>query len=436
MDYTDSHQHQSTTTSQPSRPFSGGKLREQLSRTFVSLRNRNFRIFFVGQLVSTTGGWIQRTAEGWLIYQLTGSKMLLGTVMAMAFTPMFFFSTLGGALADRYPKRTLLIILQTALALPPLTMAILILTGQVKVWHIMALAALSGTFMAFEIPTRQAFLNELVGEADLLNAIALNSAIFNASRMVGPALGGYIMAVLGIGECYLVNSVSFFALVVGLFLMQLPPSQARQMTESALRHALGGFKFLRRNPFVKSLLVMTALVGIFGMSYQVLIPALARDIYHLNEREYGALMSANGIGALLGALLVASLPRRAARMKVVLVSTAVLVCGLLGVATARSLWLGSLAISACGFGTISYFATANTIIQSSVDEAIRGRIMGVWTLIFGIMNPTGSLLAGSLAQWLGVQHAIRLSAVACGGVLAAATTAYYRKSHAQSGNGV
>ncbi|PIU65684.1 MAG: MFS transporter [Armatimonadetes bacterium CG07_land_8_20_14_0_80_59_28] len=413
-------------------PDRARKVRDHLSRTFSSLRNRNFRIFFVGQLVSTTGVWIQRTAEGWLVYELTGSKMLLGTVMAVAFAPMFFFSTIGGATADRYSKRTLLVVIQSALAIPPLMMAVLILTGHIQVWHIMALAAMSGAGMAFEIPTRQAFLIELVGEDDLLNAIALNSTIFNGSRMLGPAIAGYLMATLGIGECYLVNAVSFFALVAGLFMLQLPPHQPQRLTESALRHALGGFKYLRQNSLVAGLLAMTAVVGVFGMAYQVLVPVLAKDIYHLDERGYGILMSANGVGALAGALLVASLPSSVDRRKAVFISILTFVVALFFVSLAGSLWPAAFAMAAAGFGVIFYFATANTLIQSSVTDGIRGRIMGIWTLIFGAMAPAGSLLAGSVAQWLGAQRTIQLSGIACGlSLIGAAIVLRRRIQHAR-----
>lgn len=384
-----------------------------LTRTFSSLRNRNYRLFFIGQLISNIGSWMQRTAEGWLIYQLTSSELLLGTVSAAAFAPMFFLSMFGGVLADRYSKRHLLIVTQVAATVPPLAMAILILGHRVEVWHIIALAALSGVVMAFDMPVRQAFVIDMVGEEDLLNAISLNSAIFNGARMVGPAIAGYLMAAVGIGHCYLINAISFLAVVIGLIMMELPKTQTVKSSESAWRHALGGFAYLRQDMMVAGLFAMIAVVGMFGFSYQVLMPVLARDVFGVKEQGYGFLTASSGVGALVGSLLMASLHEHVNRRGLIFGGVLLYAVSLFIVSVTHSFPLALVSVAVAGCGLIACFSTTNTLIQMSVPDAVRGRVMGIWALVIGGVVPISSLQAGTFAHYLGVGTTLQISAGMC-----------------------
>ena len=273
--------------------------------TFAALKHRNFRLFTFGQLVSLTGTWMQTTAQGWLVYQLTGSKVLLGTVAAVGSLPMLL-SVWGGSLANRHPKRTVVCITQTGMMVLAFVFAALVWSGHIRPWHILVLAALGGVAMAFDMPARQAFMVEMTSREDLMNAVSLNSSIFNGARVVGPAVAGVVMAQVGMALCFLLNGLSFLAVIAGLLMMRLPRFVPPAQPASTGRHMLEGFAYVAKHRRVRLLLLLFAVVGVFGWSYSVLLPAYATDILHVGERGYGALLSANGLGALLGALTVAT----------------------------------------------------------------------------------------------------------------------------------
>ena len=380
---------------------------------FAAFRYRNYRLFFSGQLISLIGTWMNNTAEGWLVYQLTGSKALLGVVAAASTGPMLFFSTFGGWVADRYPKRSVLVVTQAASMILSLTLAFLVWTHTIQVWQIITLAILGGVVMAFDMPARQSFVIEMTSREDLTNAISLNSSMVNGARIVGPSVAGLLMAQFGIAACFLFDGLSFIAVIWGLLLMRgLPPARHLQKG-SAMSHAIDGFRYVARHPRVLTILTLFAVVGIFGWSYSVLMPAFARDVLGLGEEAYGLLMASSGVGALAGALCVAGAGHRFTARQLALWGVWIFAAmiGLFSLST--HLYFSMPLLAAAGFGMMLFFSTSNSALQTSVSDDMRGRVMGVWALVFGGMMPLGSLEAGSVAHMIGVAGTMRLGAAIC-----------------------
>ena len=397
-------------TGQPRRVVLGSLL---WSKTFSALRHRNFRLFFIGQLVSLTGTWMQNTAQSWLIYRLTGSTILLGVVVAVGSAPMMFFSIWGGSVADRHSKRTVVLWTQAGMMLLAFVFAALVWSKLIQTWHILVLAALGGVAMAFDMPARQAFMVEMTSREDLMNAVSLNSSIVNGARVIGPSVAGFLMASVGIAMCFFLNGLSFIAVIAGLLMMRLPKFIPPKRQNSNLVHALEAFSYVRGHRRVRTLLMLFAVVGIFGWSYSVLMPAFAADVLHVGERGYGALLSANGLGAFVGAMTVATAGH--------LVKPRVLVLGglwffsamLLSLAFVPGYVLALILLAAAGWGMLLFFSTTNTLIQTSVSDDVRGRVMGIWALIFGGMMPIGGLESGILSHYAGVRWTIAVGAVIC-----------------------
>ncbi len=399
-------------TGQPRRVVAG---RLSLRQTFSALKHRNFRLFFIGQSVSLIGTWMQNAAQSWLVYQLTGSKLLLGVVAAVGSAPMLFFSMWGGSLADRHPKRTVLLFTQSGMMILAFIFAALVWTRTVQTWHILTLAALGGVAMAFDMPARQAFMVEMTSREDLMNAVSLNSSIVNGARVVGPAVAGLLMAQVGLAACFFLNGLSFVAVIGGLLMMHLPKFEPPAKPESTWQHAMEGFTYVWRHRRVRTLLILFSIVGTFGWSYSVLMPAFATDVLRVSERGYGILLSANGIGALLGALAVATWGDRVHRRVLVLGGLAVFSIMLLLLSVTRNYYVAIALLGIAGWGMLLYFSTTNTMIQTSVEDGMRGRVMGIWALIFGGMMPVGGLEAGTLSHLVGVRWTIAVGALACGG---------------------
>ena len=382
-------------------------------RVFTALRHRNYRLFFFGQLISLIGTWMDKTAEGWLIYQLTGSKILLGVVAAAGTAPMVVFSFWGGSIADRRPKRSILVVTQSCSMCLAFVEAFLVWTHLIQPWQLVILATFGGIIMAFDMPARQAFAIEMTSREDLMNTISLNSSIVNGARLIGPSLAGVIMARLGIAPCFFFNGLSFLAVIAGLLMMNPPRMTPSVRTGSALRHALGGLAYVRHNRRVFTLLSLFSVVGIFGWSYSVLMPAYARDVLNLGATGYGTLMSASGLGALAGALVTAAIGQAMPRRPAVLGGVWLFAGMLFLFSITRVYALDLLFLALAGFGMMIFFSTSNTLIQTSVPDEMRGRVMGVWALIFGGMVPVGSLEAGTLAHWVGTPATIGAGAVVC-----------------------
>ena len=397
-------------TGRPRRVATGGI---SFRRTFSALKHRNFRLFFSGQLISFTGTWMTTTAQGWLVYQLTGSKALLGLVAAASSAPMLFFATWGGWVADRYPKRTVIVVTQTCQMLMSLTMAALVFSKLVQPWHIIVIAVLGGIAMAFDMPARQSFVIEMTSREDLMNAISLNSSAFNCARIIGPSIAGFLMAQVGIAMCFLLDGLSFIAVITGLLLMRLPKHTTIQSESSAIGQAFEGFRYVWGHRRVLTILSLFAVVGIFGWSYSVLMPAFAHDVLHLDANGYGLLMAGSGVGALAAALTVASAGHIFPTRIMALGGIGIFSAALALFAFTRNVYLGTLLLAFVGFGIVLYFSTSNTVLQSIVPDEMRGRVMGIWTLIFGGMIPLGSLQAGLMADFLGVPATIAIGALIC-----------------------
>jgi MFS family permease len=414
-------------TGRPRRVATGGI---SFRKTFSALKHRNFRLFFSGQLISFTGTWMTTTAQGWLVYQLTGSKALLGLVAAAASAPMLFFATWGGWVADRHPKRSVIVVTQTCSMILSLAMAALVWSDLVRPWHIIVLAILGGITMAFDMPARQSFLIEMTSREDLMNAISLNSSAFNCARIVGPSIAGFLMFQVGIAACFLVDGLSFLAVIAGLLLMRLPKHTPIQSESSALGQAFDGFRYVWNHRRVLTILSLFAVVGIFGWSYSVLMPAFARDVLHLGENGYGLLMAGSGVGALAAALTVASAGHIFPTRIMALGGIAIFSASLALFAFTRNLYLATVLLAIVGFGIVLYFSTSNTVLQSIVPDEMRGRVMGIWTLIFGGMIPLGSLQAGLMADFLGAPATIAIGALICA-LAAAITLCVIRRREAQ-----
>ena len=396
-------------------------------QTFAALKHRNFRLFFYGQSISLIGTWMQNTAQSWLVYELTHSKLLLGTVAAVSSAPMLVFSIWGGSIADRHSKRTVLLFTQSAMMLLAFLLTALVYTRLVQPWHILVLSALGGVAMAFDMPARQAFMMEMSSREDLLNAVSLNSSIVNGARVVGPAVAGVIMAQVGMTACFFCNGLSFLAVLAGLLMMHLPRFVPPAQPESNWQHALDGFTYVARHRRVRTLLLLFAIVGVFGWSYSVLMPAFATDILGVGTSQYGALLSANGLGALLGALTVAMFGSRLPSRLLVFGGLGFFAVMLLLLSLTQSYPQALILMALAGWGMLLYFSTTNTLIQTSVEDRMRGRVMGIWALIFGGMMPVGGLEAGALSHSLGLRPTVAIGAAICG--LAALATWLYVRRH-------
>jgi MFS family permease len=381
--------------------------------TFRALRHRNYRLFFWGQLISLIGTWMQQTAMSWFVYQITNSKLLLGTVAAVGSAPMMLFSIWGGSLADLYPKRSILLATQTAQMICAFLLAAGAWAGFATPLFIIVIAVLNGVAMGFDMPARQAFTVEMTSREDLLNAISLNSSIVNGARVVGPSVAGLLIGAVGVSMCFFLNGVTFVAVIAGLLMMRLAPFQGPLHAVSAGEHAWNGIVYSIKHQRVRTILLLFLAVGVFGWSYTVLMPPFARDVLARGANGYGILMSASGAGAFIGALAVATyghlfVPRRLALGGIWLFSIA-----LLALSWSRNFYLALVFLLVAGFGMLLFFSTSNTVLQTIVPDEMRGRVMGVWSLVFGAMIPLGSLEAGALAHWLGTSFALGFGAVIC-----------------------
>lgn len=383
------------------------------SKTFSAMRHRNFRLFFAGQLVSLIGTWMEAAATGWLIYLLTGSTLLLGIVSAAGSAPMVFLSMWGGWVADHYPKRSVLVATQTASMLLAFTTFAVVWTGVVQPWQIIAISLMNGVVMAFDMPARQAFTVEMTSRKDLLNAISLNNSCVNGARIIGPAMAGVIMAKTSLAFCFFINGVSFLAVIASLLMMRVPGHVRPTHTETAWRQAMSGFTYVWNDFQVLTLLALFGIVGTFGWSYAVLLPAFAKDVLHVEEAAYGMMMAAAGAGAFTGAILLASIghdfPKRAAMLGGIWLYSAMLII----LSFNRIYGIALVVIAISSFGMMMFFSVSNTLIQMNVPDAMRGRVMGVWSIIFGAMIPLGSLEAGSLAHLIGIPATITLNVSIC-----------------------
>ncbi len=380
---------------------------------FRSFRHRNFRLFFSGQLVSLLGTWMQSVAQAWLVYRLTHSAVLLGVTGFVGQIPGFFVAPIGGIVADRHRRHRIVVVTQSCAMALALVLAALTLTHAVEVWHILVLAALLGMVNAFDIPARQSFIAEMVGPRDMANAIALNSSMVTGSRIIGPAIGGILVSLVGEGWCFLLNGVSYIAVIAGLLAMQLPPHERVAQTASRLEHMREGFRFASETLPIRHLLILLGIVSLAGMPYAVLMPIFAQEVLHGNSRTMGILMSMAGAGALLGAIALAL--RRGLRGlgQWIALSAAVFGAFLIAFSFSRVVWLSAILLIPVGFAMQLQMSGTNTLLQAMVPDRLRGRLMSVFVMMFLGMAPFGSLLAGALAKIVGAPVTVALGGVAC-----------------------
>jgi MFS family permease len=377
-----------------------------------ALRHRNFQLFFSGQLISLIGTWMQSVAQSWLVYRLTGSALLLGSVGFASQIPVFLFAPLGGITADRINRRHIVICTQVASMLLAAILAALTLFHRVQVWHVFVLASLLGVVNAFDIPGRQSFLVEMVGRDDLMNAIALNSSMFNGARVIGPAIAGILVAKIGEGWCFFGNAVSYIAVIIGLLLMRVH-SPVRAAMASPLEHMMEGFRFVDRTAPIKALLLLLGLVSLVGMPYVVLMPIFADQILHGGARGLGILMGATGVGALFGALTLAFREGVKGLGRWVAWCCAGFGASLAVFALSHSFWLSVLLLLPVGYCMMLQMACSNTLIQVMVPDALRGRVMAVYSMMFMGMAPIGALLGGALAESIGAPRTVAIGGAAC-----------------------
>jgi MFS family permease len=378
-----------------------------------ALRARNYRLFISGQLVSLIGTWMQTVAQSWLVYRLTGSAAMLGLIGFAGQIPVFVLAPLGGVIADRLNRHRILVVTQTTMMVLALTLATLTLMGTVKVWQIFVLASMLGIANAFDMPARQAFIVQMVGRDDLVNAIALNSSMVNGARMVGPAVAGIVVAEVGEGWCFLLNGLSYIAVIAALLRMQIARAANSSATVSAWDSVVEGFSFAWQTTPVRALLLLLGLVSLMGMPYSVLMPIFADRILGGGAHAYGLLMSCAGVGALLGAASLTSRKSVRGLGRWVAASATGFGVALIAFSFSRALWLSAIVLVPAGFCMMVEMAASNTLIQSMVPDRLRGRVMAVYSMMFMGMAPLGALVAGALAQPLGAPVTVATGGIAC-----------------------
>jgi MFS family permease len=383
-----------------------------------SFRHRNFRLFFTGQAISLVGSWMQAVAQAWLILTLTNDPLMLGLVAAAQWTPVLVLGLFGGLIADALPKRRTLVVVESLMGLLAIVLGVLTLTGIVQVWMVLVLAVLLGCLNAVEMPVRQSFAVEMVGRSDVVNAIALNSATFNGARVIGPAVAGLAIAAFDISIAFILNGLSYVAVIVALLLMHEDefygsPPIPRPRSARAVVASLGeGLSYVRVTPAVLLPTVVVGLAATIGMNFQVTIPPFARDVLGGDAAAFGFLMAASGLGSIVAALFLAT--RKAPSAWAIGVGAALLGFGLIATAAVPSYAVAIPALAIAGFGAIWMAANANTLIQTTVPDELRGRVMSVYTTIFAGSTPVGAIFAGALASGWGA-----VAALAVGGVLTA-----------------
>jgi MFS family permease len=385
-------------------------------------RHRNYRLFFTGQSISLIGFWMQAIAQSWLVYRLTSSPSLLGLVAFVGQAPMLLITPFAGVFADRLDRRRILFATQIAMMASACTLAALTVGHVVEVWHIIALALVSGTANAFDVPTRQSFTIEMVGRADLPRAIALNSIMFNSARLVGPAIAGLLVAAIGEGWCMALNGASYLAVLASLAMMRIERQPAREPSHplSDLRE---GFVYVTTHAQTRTLLALLASSSLFGTSYVTLMPVFARDVLHGSSDLFGYLMAAVGAGALMGGFSISRLPNEVLT-RVPYAASAFFGASLVAFSQSSILWLSWLLLVPAGFGMMAMGIATNTLIQGSIADAMRGRVMAYYVMSFIGMMPISALISGWVSHQIGAPDTLAIGGALC---VVAAGVAYWRR---------
>jgi MFS family permease len=384
-----------------------------LDRSFAALRTRNYRLFFIGQLISQSGTWMQRMAQAWLVLDLTGSALALGTVTALQFVPILLLTLVGGVIADRMPKRDFLLISQAVRMLQALALWVLVAGGRIELWHVYALTLLYGIAVALEQPARRAFPSELVPREHVGSAVAMNSALNNGARVIGPALGGVAIAVLGLAGCFLANAISYVAVLVALWLMR--PAEFYNPREvlsgTLLQQVQEGVRYAWRTPEIAFTLLLVCALGTFGYNFNVILPLLARYTLDSGAVGFGGLNAALGLGSVLGAVVVAAQPGTSRRWVVWSGVVFALGLGLLALAPTYALMLVMLFLQ--GLASVAFSASANTHVQLLSPGALRGRLMALFGILFTGTTPLGATLTGAIANRWDVRAALAVDGACC-----------------------
>ncbi len=379
-----------------------------------ALRHRNYRLFFGGQAVSLVGTWMQQIAMSWLVYRMTDSPFLLGFVGFASQIPAFLFSPIAGVYADRWNRYHLLIATQSLASLQAFVLAFLTLSGFVQVWHLVLLSFFLGIVNSFDIPIRQSFVIELLErKEDLGNAIALNSSLFNGARLVGPSIAGVVIAFVGEGICFLLNAVSFFAIIITLLAMRIPKKEVRTKHAPLRESLIEGYRYIRDFIPMRYILLQLSLMSFMGMPYAVLMPVFARDILHGGPHTLGFLMGASGFGALVGALFLASRRSVLGMGRLIALMSGTFGVGIIAFALSRVFLFSIVMMLVTGFGMMVLTVSSNTILQTIVDDDKRGRVMSFFAVSFMGVAPFGSLFAGSLASRIGAPDTLVITGLCC-----------------------
>jgi MFS family permease len=381
---------------------------------FRTLQSRNYRLFFIGQFISLIGTWIQQIAVSWLVYRMTNSVFLLGLVGFVSQFPTFVITPFAGVWSDRFNRHKILVWTQTLSLIQALVLAILVLSGAITVWQIILLSLFIGCVNAIDMPNRQSFIIYMIDDRnDLGNAIALNSAMFNGSRLIGPFIAGVLIATVGEGICFLINALSYIAVIVAILSMNTDHIKANISKTSVMEELKEGFTYVFGNTRIRAMLILVSLTSIMGVPFIVLMPAFAKDILQGGPHTLGFLMSALGAGALLGAFYLASRTNIKGLQKIINMGAFIFGIGLIGFSFSRSLWISILMVFIAAFGMMVQVASTNTWLQTNVDDNKRGRTMSFYVVSFMGMAPFGSLLAGSVAGFIGVPYTIFTGGTVC-----------------------
>ncbi len=396
-------------------PASGEQPRDarsiQASAMFRAMRHRNFQLFFVGQLISLVGTWMHNVALAWLVYRLTGSAVLLGVLGFATQIPIFLFAPLGGTLADRFSRHRIVIGTQSVSMILAFVLAGLTFAHLTPVWVLIVIAALFGCVNAFDIPARQAFLGDMVGREDLMNAIALNSSMFNGARVIGPAIAGILVAWIGEGWCFFSNAASYIAVIAGLLMMRLAPFARKEIEASPFEHIAEGFRFVQQMRPIRALLLLLGCISLFALPYSVLMPIFADQILHGGARAFGMLMGAAGLGALGGALTLAMRTGLRGLGRWVAISCGGFGASLILFSMSRTLWLSAVLLLPVGYFVMLQTSASNTLLQTMSPDNLRGRVLAVYSMMFMGMAPIGALLAGTVAKHIGAPLTVLLGGV-------------------------
>jgi MFS family permease len=380
--------------------------------TFSAFKSRNYRLYFIGQSVSLIGTWMQKTAVSWVIYSLTHSTFMLGLTLFASQFPSFLFSLIGGVISDRYDRFRVLLTTQIASMVQASILAILILAGHYAVWEILTLSVLLGVINAFDIPARQSLVYEMIDDKkDLPNALALNSSMVNLSRLIGPAIAGFVLENLGDGVCFLLNALSFMAVIGSLLLMKLPQYMKRVHTQNVLAELREGMVYLKNTPSIAFVILMLGLISLFVLPFSTLLPVYAKDIFKGTASTFGIIDSVIGLGAFSGAIFLASLKAGNDLKKILAINTLVFGAGLILFSHEGNYPLALVFLTVAGFGMMSQITVSNTLIQTTVEPGMRGRVISYYAMAFFGMQPLGGLLIGSISKWIGTPDTMLMEGI-------------------------